>query len=552
MITSFALLSRSAGISPEKFYGPRPKKVTRSLSKLQREIRQAATRSDFMNKYRRYYTLVKACAEADLKSGKSYRIFAEGKRLSGSLQFFVATYEGFWEKYSILPSEQKIFYEVIRTDYPCRLYFDLEFDRTINPTVDGEILLQDFIERLISQIRSKLDIEISEENIIDLDASSSKKFSRHLICHLPNAVFDNNQSMGVFVDELCSNLEDEEKEMNDNQKENDPSNEFSSDSQQTNSKSQFVLTEKKQNGSLITYRKCWIDRSVYSNNRCFRIISSSKVLQKRPFVLSKSCRFPVKSKRQLFFDSLICNVQITDSTRVIRCQPFRIPRGIASSGTMKPPDYIPSVAIDGKKCRFGSPFPEIDAFIQSEVKKRGRNGWIRRWEHLKTDNHEMIRYDIAVHRFCHRIGRHHKSNHIYLVVDLNEGVYHQHCLDKEDCVGYRSRPFRIPWSVFQQKQNEPFEEELRAFQTPQKFVVPDIDENDFREATAIDDSMSQTRLSSNFRSDDSMELSSANANTNDSQINLCQRDFSDEYVDLSAEICRDIDELAIKCRDRQY
>lgn len=35
----------------------------------------------------------------------------------------------FWMKYSILPSDQKIFYEVIRSESPCRLYFDLEVGR---------------------------------------------------------------------------------------------------------------------------------------------------------------------------------------------------------------------------------------------------------------------------------------------------------------------------------------------------------------------------------------------------------------------------------------
>ena len=42
--------------------------------------------------------------------------------------------------------------------------------------------------------------------IIDLDSSTEKKFSRHLVVRLPDAAFADNLHCGRFVHALCSDL----------------------------------------------------------------------------------------------------------------------------------------------------------------------------------------------------------------------------------------------------------------------------------------------------------------------------------------------------------
>jgi hypothetical protein len=54
-----------------------------------------------------------------------------------------------------------------------------------------------------------------------------------------------------------------------------------------------------------------------------------------------------------------------------------------------------------------------------------------------------ITYQISGTKFCHRIGRHHKSNHIMFEANLNQGYVIQKCWDP-DCRGYKSPPYFIP------------------------------------------------------------------------------------------------------------
>lgn len=73
-----------------------------------------------------------------------------------------------------------------------------------------------------------------------------------------------------------------------------------------------------------------------------------------------------------------------------------------------------------------SPFPQIESFIRSIISK-GVDGTIRNWIYFSTS--KVITYNILKYRYCENIGRHHKSNHIYFVVDLSRRIYYQKCYD---------------------------------------------------------------------------------------------------------------------------
>lgn len=55
-------------------------------------------------------------------------------------------------------------------------------------------------------------------------------------------------------------------------------------------------------------------------------------------------------------------------------------------------------------------------------------------------------YSMSRNRYCERIGRQHKSNHVIYVVDLRRAVFYQKCHDP-DCRGYRSPLRPIPMDV---------------------------------------------------------------------------------------------------------
>ena len=113
---------------------------------------------------------------------------------------------------------------LVKADSACRLYFDIEFKKEPNPSVDGLALLDTFI-RVLQYTQSTLPqfrvphsracisfpcppqytcyqlwmryrLSCDRTNILDLDSSSPTKFSRHLVFHLPAAVFKNNIHAG--------------------------------------------------------------------------------------------------------------------------------------------------------------------------------------------------------------------------------------------------------------------------------------------------------------------------------------------------------------------
>lgn len=123
------------------------------------------------------------------------------------------------------------------------------------------------------------------------------------------------------------------------------------------------------------------------------------------------------------------------------------------------------------------PFPRVEAFVLTLVCQGGVRGGIRRCDatlcgddaHMQeagggdtetTTAHgdssavekpqviSSLCFHISHNRWCHRIGRPHKSNHIMVVVDLLLGVAFQTCMDP-DCraVGFRSRPVSVPREV---------------------------------------------------------------------------------------------------------
>ncbi len=189
---------------------------------------------------------------------------------------------------------------------------------------------------------------------------------------------------------------------------------------------------------------------VYTRNRIFRLYKSSKLGKDVSLTVHPHNQFQYESEYDLFLKSLVCNIDTNDDTNdnnhknriltVLICDPSNdtcskraLPTTTTSSATYLPSqsnsDLIPSPPSIQYGSSDRSPYPDIDQFIAKTeyIHRNSIDGYIRSW--LYFPDSQVIVYNIGNNRYCGRIERQHKSNHIFMVADLLEGVYYQKCYD---------------------------------------------------------------------------------------------------------------------------
>ena len=134
-----------------------------------------------------------------------HRIFSQELASSGKRTFISSSINTFFDAYLAVPPRKRHYYEIIREHSPCRLYFDCEFYKEFNPTVDGDSMMGLFTRYVATALQSYFGIMVSLENFLDLDSSTDKKCSHHIIVHLPdNQLFLNNLHVGNFVTKIAN------------------------------------------------------------------------------------------------------------------------------------------------------------------------------------------------------------------------------------------------------------------------------------------------------------------------------------------------------------
>ena len=370
--------------------------------------------SSILSSHPKYYQVFSRQCEA-LKAAEADRdnlkVFAFEVDFSGKRQFVCCHPLTLWTFYKHL--KKRHYYEVIPSDKPCKLYFDLEFKTELNPDLDGCQMVKQFKERLAQDLGQFFGQQ-PEPDILDLDSTTDVKFSRHLI--LPSHIFVNLNQMRAYVLSFCGKLRQ------------DPSFPKIRTSSQSNDTSTAAI---------------FVDEGVYTKNRNFRLYMSSKFGKDTALEIAQNesgnsgkqrltAGDVCENRKSVFFDSLITNV---DTFYFLQfCEEEEL-------STFKP-DFNASSMATGSNGRGSgghhqhlSPFPEVDAFVVTLINdlESGRTGYVRKW----TQNGSFLTYDIAgSFKFCHNVGRHHKSNNIKYVVDLDKGNYFQTCHD-EICKDYR-------------------------------------------------------------------------------------------------------------------
>uniref|UniRef100_A0A0A9XIQ3 DNA-directed primase/polymerase protein n=1 Tax=Lygus hesperus TaxID=30085 RepID=A0A0A9XIQ3_LYGHE len=349
------------------------------------------------------------------KSAKgSLMTFAfEPQDFSTGRLFLAAHPEVFWHYDSQRSNSERCSYEVITEAAACKLYADLEYDKCSNPHSKGQEMVSIFIDIVCKAIFREWGVRCLREHVLDLDSSTSAKFSRHLIFNLPSACFGNNHHVGIFLKRLCQDV--------------------------TSSIDMGVVSDSLQGTSLSDLRQLFVldgkgnqklfcDLSVYSKNRHFRVYRSTKKGKNAPLLLSADNTFEVSGDLNTFLSSLV--TYVSSNCRVLEVKNVEMCSGQKG----------PRRSIGGAEGAAPSPLPIVDKFINHAV----HPGRVQKSYYFASS--KVIVYNIVGNRFCGNINREHKSNNVKFVVDLDKYEYYQKCHDFE-CSGYRSPAKPLPPEV---------------------------------------------------------------------------------------------------------
>ena len=317
-------------------------------------------------------------------------------------RYQVTNLSKFWPNYYLNTSKK--YYEVIPANEPCKLYFDLEFQKAENIGKNGDEMTLTLINATNSLLEKLFQHKNSQKNILILDSSTDSKFSKHLI--FTKTVFEDNKACGHFVNILQQELSEEEMSM--------------------------MLVRNKES------EVSFVDSKVYNSNQNFRLYLSSKFGKNNPLVVSNidtSCRHlsnldaPDRSY-QIFLMSLISYV------------PGEV-EAIKSNNVLKPDTVVKQKQPSGNNSYTlsASPYPEIEEVISSIVQP----GYIESWRPLKHFDGNLaasvILYNIEGNKYCRNVGRQHSHNRIYYLFNLLNLTLVQAC---NSCIGYRSPPIQVP------------------------------------------------------------------------------------------------------------
>lgn len=319
-------------------------------------------------------------------------------------------------------------FQVILEGEPCCLYLDLEYEIELNPDKNGVEMTKTVIEIICGYLSKYWDIKCDEKNIINLDSTTKKKFSRHLIFRMKGIAFKDNSHVGRLLKNIVVDI------MNYLETNGSAFHNVLSYIDRKNLEDLFIATDKK--------KKMFIDTAVYTKNRHFRIYKATKWGKNSHLTRANDCKYELIKENEnkelgFFLESLISHFSNKKNLVLLEFNKESADN-LLSSQSQRSQGVLRSPSKDSKK---SSPYPVVDKFIRQLVEP----GVIRQSKYYETT--KTIVYDIAGNRFCQNIGRQHKSNGIYWVVDLKSKLTYQKCHDEDDCPRFRSSSVPLPLEI---------------------------------------------------------------------------------------------------------
>jgi hypothetical protein len=380
--------------------------------------------------------------------------------IMGKRKFLVSIEDEFLSRYAASGMRiSRHVYEIIRDNYPCRLYFDIEFHIPSNEDINGNELTNYWCLLVSWKLYERYQIKVGADDIIELDSTSSEKFSRHIMIILPNntcsneILFLNNKHVGNFVQSLVKDLMESSKDT------------LAGADPMSNNKYQRLWVNSRDGKKTFI-----VDLGVYTRNRAFRLFQSCKYgktsyLKRHNNASLKGVNRHLEPSAEVKLGShhrTLLYKHILRKTYVVPYNvfPVELPidikgtkrrvgsatkeghtylmcwdglegdghyHEVTSSAVVNNPAFVTSTS------REISPFPLLDHAVRALVNRGGIQGEVRQW----SWRNKKITYHIDKNKWCHNINRSHKSNGIMINVDLELGFAYQTCWDI-DCKGFRS------------------------------------------------------------------------------------------------------------------
>ena len=437
----------------------------------------------------------------------------------GARGFIVTTEEWLTRRYfseTEYPAGRRHLYEVILAELPCHLYFDLEFDVPCNPDLDPDLLMAAFYDALdfFFHLRFGLALPGAALNAhgvpsirpfcVELCASHPAKFSKHVILKLPEYRWIDNRRCGQFVVDWIAHLRHARSlpappspphphARSLPAPPSPPHPPGAGNAQRpllpsapldpaTLLFSRLLMVHKSDSPQQVA---C-IDTSVYSKNRSFRLLSSSK-LSKPAFPFAPSPANPAGPwfaplpPPQQLLASLVsaprghpskflccCAVALSPAhacqfAQLTTLRPssflspsFLSPHSTSSSSSSSSSFSSFSLLTNADFQRDAPSLAALDAYVLRRFVERhgGPAMWVRGVD-LAVQRPLpapafLLSYRTDGNNFCANIGRQHKSNKITLTVALSgrDALFWQACFDP-DCrqKRFRSDPEPLPSEV---------------------------------------------------------------------------------------------------------
>jgi hypothetical protein len=321
----------------------------------------------------RMYALPKlahALAESDRAGGLP--VWAEDKSGgTGEKVYYATPYRTFYESLYGVRSRDRHFYEILMPDRPTHLYLDVEYEKLHNPGLgDVSAKIDEIVRRGFAALYKVRDVEL-----IELDASDDRKYSRHMIYRLRDgSMFKNPFHCGAFLRRFsfpeCTNSKDKRTEV--------------------------------------------VDRAVYDKHRPFRVGGSTKVkAPDRPLM-------PLRPRNVSFLDTLVQRPARDEIADMLECcerdgsDPVsgRGPR----PGSKRKRDDLPDASYE---------MPEH--FLRTlgrEIERFWDDGTV---DLVNYDRERQVALFGSTSRWCGLLGGEHSSNHVFFVADLRRGAWRQAC-----------------------------------------------------------------------------------------------------------------------------
>ncbi|KAJ3105337.1 hypothetical protein HDU97_008234 [Phlyctochytrium planicorne] len=287
-------------------------------------------------------------------------------------------------------------------------------------------------------LKEKFEIDVQDSEWLEMDSSTEKKFSRHVVVNLGKAVWKNNVHCGRFVAGVCSKIRIKWLEMVEKMLMgvaiSDP------ERKEWDDLKDLVISKSSSEGS---EPHLFVDEGVYTRNRNFRILFSTKLGKNAPLIAVKPAWKKIDDFDQKHFEKfLVSSVAFFPKLRVLS-----VDGADSSANSMKPGE---KGGIGGTGAGYGafdhgderSPFWKIDGYVLGWIKRNCGQGARAQKVNYFPDSKTIV-YGIIGTRFCFNIGREHKSNGVYYVAELTRGHFSQRCHDP-DCKYFRSHEESIP------------------------------------------------------------------------------------------------------------